>query len=99
MVDGYREMKKGSTYLLFLTEEPKDDIKRNAGLMYGVVEPHLGKYSLGGGDPDDEAVDRERAERLRQDIPAAQREAWKPPVPQKAKWKNILLRQYEAYLR
>ncbi|MES2460545.1 MAG: hypothetical protein V4671_08165 [Armatimonadota bacterium] len=99
MVAGYREMKKGEAYLLFLTVEPKDDIKRNAGILYGVVEPHLGKYNLGGGDPQDDVVDVERAKMLRDRLPVAQRGEWKAPVSQKAKWKNIILRRYAAHLR
>jgi hypothetical protein len=98
MMGEYEEIKNGETYLLFLGEEPKDDIKRNAGLMYGVVEPHLGKYNLSGGDTQDDqddqddVVDVERAKMLRYQLPIAL-------VTQRREWKKVILKRYAAHLR
>ncbi|MBC7806950.1 MAG: hypothetical protein H7145_12455 [Akkermansiaceae bacterium] len=98
MAENYRELKKGKTYLLFLGVEPKDDVTRNAGLLYGVVAPSLAKYNLDGGDPQDD-VELEEAYRLRDKLPMAQRRQWQPPATKKQQWKATILKRYADHLR
>jgi hypothetical protein len=88
--------------LLNYGKEPTADIERYSRFLYGFDQPHLGKYNLDGGDPDDIAVDLEEAMRIQDpssaELGAGQPDKSKAVVSQKTKLKNVILRRYAAYL-